>query len=328
MSKILVTGASGFVGYHVVAALHAAGFDVRCLVRTHSHLDLIAGFGPELAQGDVTQPETLRPAVRDIDVVVHCAGLTRARRPAGFFAVNAEGTRHLCEACVGIGGHRPHLIMMGSLAALGPAAGPDAPVTEDNPPHPVGAYGRSKLAGQQIAASFRDRFPVTILLPPAIYGPGDVDFLTYFRLIKRGVMPSISRQPRSLSMLYAEDLARAVILCLQNPASRQKNYLLDDGAGHTWDEVVATMSRVMDRNPLTIRLPEVLARAAAQLGGWWGAVSGRPPVLNPDRMQEFLCPHWVCDGRRIRDELGFVAQFDLTAGLRQTRAWYVSHGWL
>ena len=328
MRKILVTGASGFVGYHVVAALHTAGFAVRCLVRAHSRLDLIDGFGPELVPGDVTQPDTLPPAVRDVDAVVHCAGLTRARRPAGFFAVNAEGTRHLCDACTGMGGRMQQLIMIGSLAALGPAVGPDEPVTEDDPPHPVGPYGRSKLAGQQLAASFRDRFPVTILLPPAVYGPGDVDFLTYFRLIKRGVMPRIGRQARSLSLLHAEDLARAVVLCLQNPASRQKDYLLEDGARHTWDEVAATMSRVMDRNPLTIRLPVGLAWAVAQLGGWWGAVSGRPPVLNPDRMQEFLCPYWVCQGRRIRDELGFVPQFDLTAGFRQTRDWYVNRGWL
>jgi nucleoside-diphosphate-sugar epimerase len=220
------------------------------------------------------------------------------------------------------------LVMIGSLAALGPAAGPDAPVTEDDPPHPVGPYGRSKLAGQQLATSFRDRFPVTLLLPPALYGPADVDFLTCFRLIKCGVMPLIGRQNRSLSLLHAEDLARAVVLCLQNPASRQKEYLLEDGAPHTWDEVVAAISRVMDRNPRTIRLPEGLAWAVARLGGWWGTVSGRPPVLNPERMREFLHPYWVCCGRRIRDELGFVPQFDLAAGLRQTRDWYVNHGWL
>jgi nucleoside-diphosphate-sugar epimerase len=328
MPRILVTGASGFVGYHVVAALHAAGFTVRCLVRAHSRLDLIDAFGPELARGDVTQPATLLPAVRDVDAVVHCAGLTRARRPAAFFAVNAEGTRHLCEACAQMGGRMQQLIAIGSLAALGPAAGPDAPVTEDDPPHPVGPYGRSKLAGQQLAASFRDRFPVTILLPPALYGPADVDFLTYFRFIKHGVMPCVGRQARSLSLLHAEDLARAVVLCLQNPASRQKDYLLEDGARHTWDEVAATMSRVMDRNPLTIRLPEGLAWAMAQLGGWWGTVSGRPPVLNPERMREFLHPCWVCCGRRIRDELGFVPQFDLAAGLRQTRDWYLNRGWI
>lgn len=328
MPRILVTGASGFAGYHVVAALHTAGFAVRCLVRTHSRLDLIDAFGPELARGDVTQPETLPPAVRDVDAVVHCAGLTRARRPTGFFAVNAEGTQNLCDACADTGGRVQQLIMIGSLAALGPATGPDAPVTEDEPPHPVGPYGESKLAGQQIAASFRNRFPVTILLPPALYGPADIDFLTYFRLIKHGLMLLVGRQTRSLSLLHAEDLARAVVLCLQNSASRQKDYLLEDGSSHTWDEVATTMSRVMDRKPITIRLPEGLVRAVAQLGGWWGAVSRRPPVVNPDRMQEFLHPHWVCRGRRIRDDLGFAPQFDLTAGFRQTHDWYVSHGWL
>jgi len=328
MRKILVTGASGFVGYHVVAALHTAGFAVRCLVRGRSRLKFIDAFEPELVRGDVTKPETLSPAVQDVDAVVHCAGLTRARRPEAFFSVNAEGSRHLCEACAQVGGRMQQLVMIGSLAALGPAAGPDAPVTEDNLPRPVGPYGRSKLAGQQIAASFRHRFPVTILLPPALYGPADVDFLTCFRLIKRGVVPLIGRQTRSLSLLHAEDLARAVVLCLQNPASRQKEYLLEDGTTHTWDEVVATMSRVMNRNPWTIRLPEGLAWAVARLGGWWGTVSGRPPVLNPERMREFLHPYWVCCGRRIRDELGFVPQFDLAAGLRQTCDWYFNHGWI
>jgi len=301
---------------------------MRCLVRAKSRLDLIDAFELELVHGDLTQPKTLSRAVENVDGVVHCAGLTRARRPEAFFAVNAEGTRHLCEACAQMDGRMRQLVMIGSLAALGPADGPDAPVTEDNLPHPVGPYGRSKLAGQQIATSYRNRFSVTILLPPALYGPADADFLTCFRLIKRGVMPLVGQKARSLSLLHAEDLARAVVLCLQNPASRQKDYLLEDGATHTWDEVMATMSRVMNRNPWTIRLPERLAWAFARFGGWWGAVSGRPPVLNSERMREFLHPYWVCCGRRIRDELGFIPQFDLAAGLRQTHDWYLNRGWI
>ncbi len=325
---ILVTGASGFVGYHVVAALHGAGFAVRCLVRPTSRLEFIDSFGPEKIQGDVTRPESLPAAVRGVEAVVHCAGLTRAVRPEAFFAVNAEGTRHVCEACAQVEPPRPRLILIGSLAALGPAAGPEAPVTEDREPQPVGAYGRSKLAGQRIAISFRDRLAVTVLLPPAVYGPADVDFLNYFRLIRRGVAPLVGRQTRTLSMLHAEDLARAAVLCLQKPANPQREYLLEDGAPHPWDDVVAAISRAVDRTPRAIRVPEWLVRVLGRFGGWWGSLTGRPPVLNPERLREFLPPCWVCSGRRIRDELGFAPRFDLDAGLRQTGSWYREHGWI
>ncbi len=327
-STILVTGASGFVGYHVVAALHAAGFGVRCLVRPSSRRQFLDEFAPEMVVGDVTRPETLPPAIRGVEAVVHCAGLTRAVRSEVFFTVNAEGTRHVCEACAQTGAPHPRLIAIGSLAALGPAADPATPVTEDCAPQPVGAYGRSKLAAQQIAASFRDRLQVTILLPPAVYGPADVDFLAYFRLIRRGVAPSVGRQARTLSLLHAEDLARAVVLCLQNPASRQREYLVEDGAAHPWSEVVDGISRAVGRRPRTIRLPVVLARTMGRLGGWWGRLTGRPPVLNPERLREFLHPHWVCSGRRIRDELGFAPAYDLAAGLRATGDWYRARGWI
>jgi len=326
--RVLVTGASGFVGYHVVRALAADGWAVRCLVRGRSRRQLIAAFGPEWVEGDVTRPTTLAAAVRDVDAVVHCAGLTRASRPEQFTAVNADGTRHLCEACAQAGGRIQQFVLIGSLAALGPAPGPATPVTEDSPPHPVGAYGRSKLAGQQIAASFRPQLPATILMPPALYGPADVDFLSCFRLIKRGFKPQIGREVRTLSLLHGDDLARAVVLCLRAPASRQRDYLVEDGAGHAWDEVLAAISAALGRNPRTLRLPVSLATAVARLGGWWGRWSGRPPVLNLDRMQEFLHPHWVCSARRLREELGFAPHFTLAAGLRQTCDWYREHDWL
>jgi nucleoside-diphosphate-sugar epimerase len=103
---------------------------------------------------------------------------------------------------------------------------------------------------------------------------------------------------------------------------------LEDGRWHRWEEVAAAISRVMQRKPLAVRLPVVAARAVARLGGWWGSVTGRPVLLNPDRMRELLHPDWVCTGRRIREELGFVPRYDLEVGLRQTYDWYIAHRWL
>jgi nucleoside-diphosphate-sugar epimerase len=327
MRKVLVTGASGFIGGHIVQTLRSQGLPVRCLVRPTSRLDFIKPFDPELAWGDVMEPETLGPAIAGADAVVHCAGVTKARSRSEYFRINESGTRNLFAAFLKRKGEISKIVHVSSLAAFGPSADGN-PVTEDTPPHPVGDYGASKLAAQRLAESHMDDLPVSIVVPPAVYGPRDPDFHVYFRFVARGFLPLLGREARHLSLIYAKDLAAAVAAVLTDERATGRAYLVEDGNVQTWTSIGQAIGSAMNRQPHSIHLPIVLVKGMAAVGDFTSKLTGKAWLLNSQKVREFTAQAWICSSRRIRDELGFCPQYPLARGIQETLAWYRENRWL
>jgi nucleoside-diphosphate-sugar epimerase len=327
MRRALVTGASGFVGGHVVHALHARGICVRCLVRRSSRLDFIRPLAPELIFGDITQPETLGPALEDVDGVVHCAGLTRAHSRAEYFRVNEAGAGNLYSACRTRKDRIAKIIYVSSLAAFGPALN-GVPVTEESTPRPVSDYGESKLAGRRMAESFMAELPFSIIVPPAVYGPNDPDFLVYFKFVARGIIPLAGKSPPSLSLVYAKDVAEAIVEALVDARSTGRSYLVDDGGIHTWTSLADTIGRAMNRRPRSMKIPAAILRGAGIIGDWQARLTGITPLISSQKVREILQNAWTCSSRRINNELGFFPHYSLEAGIEETLRWYLEHRWL
>jgi nucleoside-diphosphate-sugar epimerase len=327
MRKVLVTGASGFVGGHIVQVLRSRGVAVRCLVRPTSRLDFIAPSAPEMALGNVTEPETLAPALEGIDAVVHCAGLTRAASRIDYFQVNEGGTGNLYTACKKRKEQIQRIVHISSLAAFGPSAD-GKPVTEDSIPHPISDYGKSKLAGQRLAEACLDELPLSILVPPAVYGPRDVDFYVYFKLVARGIMPFIGSKERQVSLIYVKDLAEAAIRVLFSDRAVGRTYLVDDGCIHTWASVGDAIGSAMMRTPKRIRLPIAAVRGMGAIGDFGSKLTRKPWLLNSQKVEDFLQAAWTCSSQRIRNELGFRDQYPFDQGIRETLHWYRDNKWL
>jgi len=326
MRKVLVTGASGFVGGHVAHALRARGIAVRCLVRQSSRLDFLAPLNPEWAMGDITDPESLLHALAGIDGVVHCAGVTKASSRRDYFRVNEEGSRNLYTACARAGGIRK-IVHLSSLGALGPARGA-GPVTEDSAPQPVSHYGESKLAGQRLAESWMRELPIGIVLPPAVYGPHDADMLAFFKCVRRGLVPLIGCRARTLSLIYAIDLAQAVVEVLVQDYAVARSYLVEDGCTQTWTSLAETIAQAMSLTPRFVRLPAAIPRTMGAIGDLYARCTGKAALINSQKIRELLQDSWTCSSRRIQDELGFRARFSLVQGIGETLAWYREQRWL
>jgi len=327
--KALVTGATGFVGSHLVERLLGAGMEVACLMRPTSppRRTALDGLDVERRVAALDDPDALRLAVRGVDYVFHAAGLTRARNLAEYLAVNADGTGRLLEALLAEGAAPRRFVYVSSLAAAGPAQSPEPP-DESATPHPADDYGASKLAGERVVLEHANRLPVTIVRPPAVYGPRDANFLPLFRLAARlGRVPVIGKPSKQAAFVYAGDLAEGLRLAAQTPQAVGRTYYIASGI-HTMSEVAEAVCLALNMPPRMLRVPTLLALLAGEIGQARWALTGRAQIISRRKVRDMLCPWWTCSWTRARQELGYRQAVSLQEGMRLTAQWYVEHGWL
>jgi nucleoside-diphosphate-sugar epimerase len=319
--KALVTGATGFIGSHLCEELLRRGYEVTCLSRNTSNLKWIENLDIRLAKGDCTLPESLLDMVGGFEYVFHLAGLTKARCSDEFFCMNARGTENLLRTVAKRNPGVKRFVYLSSLAAVGPSKD-GTPLREDAPPSPVSNYGRSKLEGETAVLRYRDSLPVTILRPPAVYGPRDKDLLVFFKMIKKGVFPNWGKCYYSL--LYVDDLVQGIIASAENKKAEGKIYFLSDSKVYTDEEIAAEISSVLDVKVTRLKVPKFIMLFFAFLGE---KISERG-IINRDKMRELRYSHWICDAKKAREEIGFLPKVGLKEGIKWTADWYMIHRWL
>ncbi len=329
---VTLTGATGFLGGHVADLLLARGYRVRVSVRSSSNRRWLDGKSLDLVETPLA-PVSGGPDGRAVDQglaaltagavhVVHCAGVVGAPDEAAYERGNVESTRRLLKAAAAAGTVRS-FVLVSSLAAAGPSA-PGSARVESEPCRPITAYGRSKLAAERLVLDGDHPFRTAALRPPALYGPRDAAFLPLFRMARRGWIAHPGRVA-SLSLVDGRDAAAAVALLMADPRAKGA-WFVDDGREYGFADLAAALGDAWERRVRTLRLPLPLLRAAAGLAR---LTTGRPPaVLGPDRIRDLSVPGWVCSGARLREELGYRAERDLTRGFAETLQFYREAGWI
>ncbi len=322
MAVVFVTGGTGFVGSHVVEALVEVGYETHVIARDSSRIDGLPN-GVVIHRCPLHSPDTMATELGAADHFVHVAGLT-AGSPADMRSINGDMVGVWMDALVR---HAPHLqrfVLISSLAAARPSI---APLCEDAPSAPVSAYGHSKRRGEVEALTRADRLPVTILRPPAIYGPRDRDIFLYFRFAARGFLPMIGDPSRPFSALYARDLARAVCIAMQQRASSGRTYFVTDGQPHTWEAFGRAVAEAVGRKARMLPLPAWVLKAVAGVADGAAWATRRSFILSRDKARELLQP-WVADGSAFVHDTGFVPEYDLDRGVAAATAWYRENGWI
>jgi nucleoside-diphosphate-sugar epimerase len=276
-----------------------------------------------LVPGTLEDEAALDALVRDRRIVFHVAGLVRARSPEEFLRVNRDGAARLAKAARRAGVAR--FVLVSSLAATGPSR-PGEAVVESSGPGPLSAYGRSKQAGEETVRE--TGVPLTIVRPPAVYGPGDRAFLTLFRTAARGFVPLLGDGRQELTLVHVHDLVRALIAAGTSPATLGGTYHAGHATAVSQRALAQAVGEAVGRRVLCPRLPGIVVRAV--LGGA-GVVSrslGRAPLLDGDKSRELLAPGWVCSSDALRRDAGWTAEIPLAAGLAETARSYREAGWL
>ena len=327
--RVLLTGGSGFLGSYVAEQLAAEGHTVRALVRPRSDKRVLENLPRvEFAPGAIEDRASLGPAVDGVDAIVHVAGIVKARKPADFFAVNAQGTKNLLEAALSRGGLR-RFVYVSSLAAVGPSHD-GTPVADDAEPRPVTHYGRSKLEAERAVLAAGRRLPVTVIRPPLIYGPRDRETLAFFTSVKNGVLPMTGNGLNTLSVIYAPDCAAAVVRAVTAAdAPSGRAYFVDDGAVYVWREALKEIEAARGKRALVrVGMPLGVVKVAAAATQLWGSLTGTAQMLTLDKVNELTQPHWVCSGEGARRDLGWTAKVQWQQGVREAVRWYREQGWL
>lgn len=325
--KALVTGGNGFVGSHLVEALLKKGYEVTCLVRNSSDLTFLAGLNLEYRYGDVTDAGSLREAVKGADFVFHVAGITRAKNREEYFRVNASGTKNLVQACFEMNPGVRRFIYVSSQTAAGPAKELH-PLNEEAQCQPINDYGKSKLEGEKEVLDFRDELPVTIIRPPAVYGPRDKDILYFFQVINKGIIPAFGLKESYLSLVYVKDLARGMILTAESQKSRGQVYFLSDGKAHPWFEAFTTVKNCLGVKAIKLTIPKSVLFCMAFFAEVFSRLQGKTPLLHVGRAKELTQRFWLCDISKAKSELGFSPEYDLEKGALETVKWYRDNKWL
>lgn len=326
--KVLLTGATGFIGSHVAEILVGKGYDVYCLTRKTSSLQWLTSPHIHTVEGSLGNEESLYKAVEDTDMVFHIAGLTSARNREEFFQGNQGGTRNLLNAVLKKAPNLKHFVHVSSLAAVGPAPSLQQPVDETTAYHPITAYGESKKAAEEEVLSERQRLPVTIVRPPAVYGPRDTAVLTFFQTVNKGIAPLIGFSDKHVSLIHSADLSRGIVMAGESERSIGEVYFISSSRFYSWSEVSRATGVALNKRLLTVKLPHSLVKTIAGVSGFFGRFAAKPPVLNYEKGLDMIQPYWICTYEKADRDFGYRQEVSLEDGVADTVNWYIKQGWL
>ncbi len=330
--KVFVTGANGFLGSHLVDRLLARGDEVHILIRKTSNLQWLMGKPVHYHYGDVTglgrEQKGLKEALAGTDVVLHLAGIIRARNPQTYYEVNAQGTGNLLETCLKVAPSVKRVVVVTSLAAHGPNPD-DEPATEDDECHPLTDYGKSKRDAELITLKYADKLPVSIVRPPAIYGPRDDQVLNFFKMVKWGIalLPGLGRH--IIALAHVQDVAAGILLAAEHPKAVGEIFFIGDDHNYDWEELADLLAQAMGKpKPAKIPVPKALVLGTALLAEGWTKLTGRILSLNWAYAQNFLQANWGMDISKAKSMLGYRPSVPVLQGAGETAAWYREEEWL
>ena len=330
--KILITGASGFIGSFIVEEALKRGLDTWAAIRKSSSREWLQDERIHFIELNLSSKTQIVEQLRDqnFDYVVHAAGVTKCLNKADFHRINTEGTKNLAEALLEVGMPLKRFVFVSSLSIFGAIKEqqPYEAICENDSPQPNTEYGRSKLAAEHCLETLAKRLPYIILRPTGVYGPREKDYFIMAKSIKQHSDFAVGYKRQDITFVYVEDVVQAVFLALEKGENGRK-YFLSDGEVYQ----SATFSNLIHEalgRPWWIRItaPVWVLRIVTFLGEYIGRITGKVTALNNDKYNILKQRNWRCDIQPAIDELGYRPEVDLKEGVRRSIKWYKENGWL
>ncbi len=329
--KVFITGASGFVGSHLVEAVNSRGYEIHAAVRKSSKIDEIKHFVHEFVYPDMNNVDELTSLFQreQYSYIIHAAAMTKAKREEDMFSVNVGYTENILKASLAISQTLERVVYVSSLAAIGPIDF-DSPslITESTSYNPVTVYGRSKRASEEMIKTSFATSSISVLRPTAVYGPREKDLFILFDTLNKGLDPYIGSNSQKLSFIYVKDLVEGILNACIAPQQGLQFYNITDGQVYSRYAMADIFKKTFNRKPFRLHIPYGIVAFIAKISQSLYTRSKKTPVLYPERLGELTAENWACDIEKAKRELAFEPKYNLLSGLTETLLWYKSNNWL
>ena len=330
--RILITGATGFIGSFIVEEALKRDMEVWAAVRSTSSRKYLPQDCINFVELDLNDENRLTEQLRgrSFDYVVHAAGVTKCLDRRDFFKTNTEGTKHLANAIINLGIPVRRLVFISSLSILGPVHEevPHTEISDSDTPQPNTAYGKSKIEAENYLRGIGDRLPFIILRPTGVYGPREKDYFMMAESIKKHVDFAVGYRRQDITFIFVSDVVQAVFLALEK-GTAGKSYILSDGmvySSRTFSDLIKKELGI--KHVLRIVAPLWFLKAVSAVAEAAGHITGKVSALNRDKYNIMKQRNWCCDISPARKELGFSPRVQLPEGVKTTIKWYKDNGWI
>lgn len=320
--RVLLTGATGFVGSHIVEELFSNNHTVVATIRKSSDLKWIKDYPVQFEYCSLNDEEQLSKLISTVDVIVHCAGVVRALNWNGYYNTNVIGTQKLVQAALKNKKNIKKFIYISSQAAMGPSQ-TETPKTLTEKENPVSNYGKSKLLAEQEVKKLEGQIPYTIIRPASVYGPRDKDIFIFFNLVKHHLKPN-THTKRFIQLVFVKDIAKAISVALNNENTNNKTYYLCDGNIYTWKDVATTIATSNNIKTMPIVLFDFIFKTVASFYEIVAKITKKPQVLSKEKIVEMLQTYWTANNSDIIKDTNFEFT-KLENGAKITYNWYLSN---
>ncbi len=317
---VLITGASGFLGYHLILAALEKNLVVYAAVRKNSKVDHLKDLPVNYVFPDYNDIDKLAEILKENNIryIIHAAGVTKAVKQRHYDDINAVNSVQLGKAAERLKCSLKKMVFISSLAAVGPAASLTEIITEETDPKPVTAYGRSKLLAERELKKLN--IPLTILRPTAVYGPRDKDIFILLKTVSGGLDPYMGKIIQQLSFVHAADVADVAVLALLSVAN--DTYNISDGQCYGRYEFANLAKEILTRKAFRFHIPMPLIKVLAYFLETTNRWMNKPAIINREKLHELVAANWCCDINKAKRELNFNPKFSLKEGLEDSIKWY------
>lgn len=323
----VVTGATGFVGSHLVDLLLSKNYEVWCIIRKSSNTKWLKGKDVKLLDCGLNDKNALLNAIKNVDYIFHVAGVVKSKTKDGYFTGNVDTTRNLLETVIENDIKLKRFVVVGSLTATGPSVD-GIPVDENSVCNPITTYGKSKLEEEKLALSYKDRIPITICRAPAVYGQRDTEIFIYFKTFSKGLTTLIGFDNKKLSLIHVLDLVEGIYQAAISEKSVGEVYFISSEEFYTWEQINKITSEIFNKKPIIVRIPHTVVYLIAAIAQFFSYFSSKAATLNLEKAKDLTQKYWICNTSKAKEHFGYKQKIGIREGIKQTIDWYKEQKWI
>lgn len=326
-SKVVITGANGFIGSHLAEYMSSKGFDVHCIVRETSNLKWLDGKGFTYHKCGLTSIENLKIAFNNAKYIFHLAGTVSALKYEDYIYGNVTLTKNVLEAANSLEKKPSKILITSSLAVAGPTT-KDKPLSENQGFNPTVQYGKAKVAQEELCAEYFDKLNITIARPSPITGTREVEMFEFIQSINNGIFPKVGYSEKYVNIIHITDLLEAFYQMVETEKTTSEAYFICSEKTYSWSEIAAISGKLLNKKPFTLALPHFIIYIAGFFSGLYGKIIGKPQTFDYEKAKEGVQEAWLGSVDKAKKDFGFKQNVTLIEGLKEAIDWYKEVKWL